>query len=601
MDKTIVDSTEIYAAARDDFKVFVRAIIGLTNAPFHDELDDILSNPLYKKIVITYPRDHGKSTHLSVAYPLWMMAKNHNLRILLVSNTESISKKSLSSIIGHIDRNEEYQKFSKFCDPDEVGVIPRMKNYAKMRENWSGDSIVIDRSELNLRDPTIQAVGLFGSILSTRADIVIGDDIVNQENSATEAQRLKVIDWIDTTVRPVLIPEGTFIYLGNTWHQDDLVSRLLKSPMYDYRNRKKAIISDSKHPELWDEWISIRTDERFTIEDRKKKSEDYYLQNKNVMDDGVKLLWSERFDYGKLIMERRNNPYAFARMYQCDPSDRPDQKFKDAWLNEATRKGATMRLQKEKRAEFDTEVITQGVDLAISEKETADDTVILTLDKVRFSNNPEIKVGDIIIREIDRDKMSPNTVTQKIKDYYYTIQPDGIRVESNGYQAAIQRDLDDMGIPVHGYQTGGEKNDPYIGINSLAIYAEQGKLILPYDQTDPRTIRLVAELINEMRAFPDGHTGDALMALWFAFSEMRDIVGNRIVVPQNNSLVPKDPPRLEDPVVRKPLEHKLDVATTKVMVEREQIQRPKRRLNDPYEEEAERQFFRSAMGGNWHG
>jgi hypothetical protein len=111
----------------------------------------------------------------------------------------------------------------------------------------------------------------------------------------------------------------------------------------------------------------------------------------------------------------------------------------------------------------------------------------------------------------------------------------------------------------------------------------------------------VAELINEMRAFPDGHTGDALMALWFAFSEMRDIVGNRIVVPQNNSLVPKDPPRLEDPVVRKPLEHKLDVATTKVMVEREQIQRPKRRLNDPYEEEAERQFFRSAMGGNWHG
>ena len=37
------------------------------------------------------------------------------------------------------------------------------------------------------------------------------------------------------------------------------------------------------------------------------------------------------------------------------------------------------------------------------------------------------------------------------------------------------------------------------------------------------------------------------------------------------------------------------------MVEREQIQRPKRRLNDPYEEEAERQFFRSAMVGNWHG
>ena len=88
------------------------------------------------------------------------------------------------------------------------------------------------------------------------------------------------------------------------------------------------------------------------------------------------------------------------------------------------------------------------------------------------------------------------------------------------YQEAIQRDLDDAGIPVRGYHTGGEKKDPLIGINSIAIWAELGKLVLPYNNTDPETIRLVSMLMNEMRAFPDGHTGDSLMALWFAFSEM---------------------------------------------------------------------------------
>lgn len=572
----------LHAAARDDFAVFVRNVLGLKNEPFHDELDRILGNPLYKKIVITYPRDHGKSTHISIAYPLWRIAKDHNLRILLVSWSETVAKAFLSEIIGHIDRNEKYQAFAKFCDPEGKGVVPRMKNYAKIRENWAGDSILIDRDQLTLKDPTIHAVGVFGSILSKRADIVIGDDIVNQENSATEGQRLKVIDWIDTTVRPVLTPEGVFAYLGNTWHQDDLVSRLLKNPVYDYRNRLKAIISDASRPDLWDNWIKIRTNEEFSLEERLRQSEEYFLANKTLMDEGVKILWPSKFKYSWLLLERYNNPYAFARMYQCDPSDRPDQKFKDAWLEEATRKGAKMKLQREKRAGFEMEVTTEGVDLAISEKETSDDTAIVTLDRVRYSNVEGIKVGDIIIRDIDRGKFSPNVVKNKIKEDYENIQPDGIRVETVAYQEAIQRDLDDMGVPVHGYHTGGEKKDPYIGINSLAIYAEQGKLVLPYDSSDPRTLRLVSQLMNEMRAFPDGHTGDALMALWFAFSEMRDLMGNRIVVPsQSKDPLLKDSPNLKDPAVLKAEEKKADIA--KIL-----------------EQTEEKQIFAQMMGGFWH-
>lgn len=575
-----LSENDVYALARDDFKTFVEAIIGLDNQPFHNELDDVLSNPDYRKIVITYPRGHGKSTHLSVAYPLWRIAKDHNLRILLVSASEQVSKAFLSEIIGHIERNEEYQKFCRYVDPSEKGVVPRMKNYAKMRESWSGDSIVIDREQLSLKDPTINAVGLLGSILSKRADLIICDDIVNQENSATEAQRLKVIDWIDTTVRPVLIPSGTFMYLGNTWHQDDLVSRLLKNPQYDFRKRMKAIVSDSSHPELWDNWAAIRSDENLDITERLIRAQEFYLINKIDMDEGVKVLWPTKYDYGWLFLERMNNPYAFARMYQCDPSDRPDQKFKDAWINEACRKGASMRLQLEKRSSLEMEITTEGVDLAISEKETSDDTCLLLLDRVLYTNIPEIKRGDIIVREIIRGKFSPNMVKETIKDHYMNVQPDGIRVETVAYQEAIQRDLDDMGVPVHGYHTGGEKKDPYIGINSLAIYAEQGKLILPFDNTDPRTIRLVSQLINEMRAFPDGHTGDSLMALWFAFSEMRDLQGNRIVVPTNESLI-KDGPttdQLNDPEFRKGPEKMEDLALI-------------------LQQQEERDFIRQSMSG----
>ena len=49
------------------FRYFMAKIIHLKNAPFQDELDDVLSDwELYKKIAVAFARDHGKTTHISV-------------------------------------------------------------------------------------------------------------------------------------------------------------------------------------------------------------------------------------------------------------------------------------------------------------------------------------------------------------------------------------------------------------------------------------------------------------------------------------------------------------------------------------------------------
>lgn len=575
---TEISNAQLYSFCRDDFKSFMEAIVGLKNEPFHNELDDNISSVDHRKIAISAARGHGKSAHISIGLPLWLMANNHNLRILLISSTAQVSKSFLSEVVGHIDRNDEYKLYSKFVDPMQLGVIPRVKNWAKMREHWSSDSIVIDRDQLNLKDPTINAVGLFGSILSKRADVIICDDIVTQENSATEIQRKKVIDWIYTTIMPVLVPGGQFIYLGNTWHQDDLVARLMHDPQFDYKKKMAAIISESTHPELWERWAQFIMDESHEIVERRMNAEEWYRANQAAMDEGVKVLWPTRYPYSELYLMRLANPYAFARMYQCDPSDRPDQRFKDAWLDAACKKGKNLRLGLGKRENFEMEIVTEGVDLAISEESGSDDTALLILDKVKYSKVEGIKMGDIIVRDIIRGKMSPNQVKENIKSHHEQVKPDGIRVETVAYQEAIQRDLDEMGVPVRGYKTGGEKKDPFIGINSLAIYAELGKLVLPFDNTDPRTINLISQLVNELRAFPDGHTGDSLMALWFAFSEMRDLTGDRIVVPSATANpLNVVPPNLKDPAIRKPLEKKAD-------------------LDEIFKQE-ERDAYRQMMGG----
>lgn len=561
------------------FRYFVSNIMGLKNAEFQDDLDDVLADPFYRAIVVAFARDHGKTTHLSIAYPLWEIARNHNLRILLISSTSGISTSFMTEIVGHIEKNEKYQRWSKVIDPNGKGVVPQFKGKRKSNEKWSGSSIIIDREDLNLKDPTINAIGLFGSILSKRADIIILDDLVNQVNSMTEDQRLKVIDWFYTTILPVLVPGGRVIYLGNTWHQDDLVSRLMKDPAFDYRKKRSAIIRESNHVELWNEWVKILLDESIpTAKERKLQAEAFYVANKMQMDDGVEILWPERYQYKDLFLKRFSNPYAFARMYQCDPSNRPNQKIRDEWVEEALRKGKKFRFQRTPHEGLVVNTTCSGLDLAISEKDSADDTALLTLDKILYGNGDTVKDGDFIIRNIVRGKFSPNEVRMMLKDHSENDKPNGIRVETVGYQESIKRDMDDMGIPVTGYHTGGEKNDPDVGVNSIAILMELGKIVIPSDPSHPETIKLALQIANEMRAYPDGHTGDSLMALWFALSEIRDRSGDAIVIPSGKYVKNREVVDLTNPETRKEEEHKADIALTlEQQYERSEFQRMMRR------------------------
>lgn len=531
-------------AITDNFSVFTSEVIGFNNAQFHNEMDDIISKKLYKKICIALPRGHGKTSHLSIAYPLWEIAKDHNVRILLVSSTAEVARSFMTEIRSHIENNQRYQLWAKSLDPHGRGVTPKLRTGKKREEHWSGDSIIIGRDDLKLKDPTINAIGLFGSILSRRADIIIVDDLCNQENSATEEQRQKVKDWLYTTLLPVLVPGGRFIYLGNTWHIDDLMSNLLKDTQFDMRKRMPAIAHESRHQALWEEWANIHLNENLTPEEKKAQSESFYFRHKEEMDDGVEVLWPERYPYSELYMMRLSNPYSFARMYQCDPSIRPNQKFLETDIEKALTKGRDLVLQDAPRASIETEYTASGLDLAISLKDDSDDTVLLCIDMVKYDCG-DIKRGDYIVRNIDRGKFHPNEITDKVRSHDATVRPIGIRVESNGFQEMMVRDLEDHNILITAYKTGGEKNDPNIGVHSLSVLLSRGKLILPFSNRDARTRRLITQLVNEMRAYPDGHTGDSLMALWFAFSEIRDYTANKIIIPSGTYNPPPQGPQTE--------------------------------------------------------
>lgn len=556
----------VMEACTDKFSIFVEEILGLSNEKFHDQLDDDISqdfqseDPLEQFFAcITMPRDHGKSKHLSVAYPLWRMAKNHNVRILSISRTAGVAQSFLSEIVTTIERNDRYATWSRFIDPDHVGVVPRLKKMRKQTEDWSGQSITIERNDQGLKDPTIAATGLFGQILSRRADIIILDDVVDQQNSATENQRRKVKEWIETTVIPVLVPGGTLIYLGNTWHHDDVVSQFLKDPRFQVTKRLGAVVHEAERQDLWQEWASIRTnisvDPRFRI----ATARDFYEQNRAEMDRGWETLWPARYPYSALYLRRLLNPYVFARMYQCDPSDRPDQKIKDEWIERALERGRGLRFQDQPHGRNVLLTSAGGMDLAISQEESADDTSLAYMDVVKYGYDG-VNDGDYIVRQIHRGAFTPSQQREAARKAWAQDGLQSIRVESNSYQMALAIDLREQSVPVTSYHTGKEKFDPAVGINAFAVQLENGKVVIPSDPSDPRTLTLSTQLANEMRAFTGDnteHTGDGLMSVWFAYSECVSLLGTRLYHGPMVAEI-KDSPPTATAEQRAPLEKQAD-------------------------------------------
>lgn len=557
----LVDSAE-------KFRIFMQYVLGLTNEDFHDKLDDDIdakfdsTDPLQKFFsVITLPRDHGKSKHLSIGYPLYRIAKDHNVRILSISRTAGVAESFLSEVVSNIERNPIYKTFAKFIDPKHRGVIPRLKAGKKRAtEDWSGKSITIEREDVGMKDATITATGLFGQILSRRADIIILDDVVDQQNSETELQRKKVIDWIETTVIPVLVPGGTLIYVGNTWHQEDVVSRFLRDPRFQVQVRMGAIEQEAERQDLWSQWVNIKMNVIIPSKERNEKAKAFYESNRVEMDKGWKTLWPTRYPYADLFFIRRLNPYVFARMYQCDPSNRPNQTIRDEWIEVALSRGANLRFQDLPHPKNIIQASAAGMDLAISEESASDDTALLYADFVR-SGYDGVQDGDYLVRQIYRGKFTPKEQRTKAKESVFSHGMMSIRVESNAYQRSLSIDLQEENVPVTAYTTGGEKFDPEIGINMIANIMENGKMVIPYDITDQRTAELATQLANEMRAFEPGvHTGDSLMGLWFAVSELREIIGTRYMFAGNSTLGIKDSPPVHKAEERVVAEKNIDAA-----------------------------------------
>ncbi len=183
-------------------------------------------------LVIEAFRGSGKSTLSCVAYPLWCLMKNIDIRIMLVTESDVLAKNWLREI-------ERYMGTSQY-----IALAGNLVPGRGDRLTWtSSEKIVVGRSA-DAQGASILAVGAHGQIRGRRVDRIIADDLVSENNSHTLYQREVLENWFHAALMPTLdIPmnqeAGDPLFGVDSPMRDKFVKEIggqiiyLDTPLYD--------------------------------------------------------------------------------------------------------------------------------------------------------------------------------------------------------------------------------------------------------------------------------------------------------------------------------------------------------------------------------
>jgi hypothetical protein len=405
--------------------------------------------------------ESGKTQQLCVARVLWLLGRDPNMRFAIVSNTHGQATKLIRNIARYITQNSMLRQ-----------IFPKLKK----SEPWTYDQITVVRDTYS-KDASIQAAGVHGNILGSRLECVILDDILDYENTKTPGQRQELWDWYHATLAGRLVANGRVYAVGTAWHPDDLQHRFARTPG----------------------WAA----KRFPV----------------IGDDG-ELSWESQWPRERIELKRAElGPLEFARQMMCVSRDDEEARFKREWIDACMKRGEGMKLiysldeaqglepALESMVRLGAARVYTGVDLGVQKKKSSDYSTLFTVAVMEDASRR--------ILNVEAGKWSGPEIIDKIVDNHRRYNSICV-VENNAAQDFIlQFAREKTAVPLIPFTTGRNKAHPEFGIESLAAELANGKWIIPNDfgELHPALDAWVTELLYYD---PNGHTGDRLMASWFA-------------------------------------------------------------------------------------
>lgn len=461
-----------------------------------------------KRILCMWPREHGKTTLMTLSFVLWNICYRKKRNVVICSDSKIQAKEFLRNIKTELEVNETIRR-------DFGELVPNTSTKGGRYGKWDETHVITANGvQIKLISPGTQTRGLQFNVRVTmpngrvrsyiqRPDLLILDDILNDKWIKNRLQRDKLEEWFFSPVfNAADSMNGDIVIVGTVLHNDDLLERLWKD---EDRTRQ---------------WLKMRKPAC------------------RIVDGEItEPLWPARWNAEKLKRRRVEiGSLAFAREFLLQPLDEGAQFFHKDWFRfyihqDIPQTWHPQLMERGYELLPPDMLVCTGIDPAISQKDEANYTAVVTLG---FSPSQR----KYYVLDVFQDRCSPQTQVKEMirqcRRWDKTLNDGngfvhtGFAVETYAYQESLgywlKKELEDQGlIGYRIYRRNEYALDKYTRISGMSPMVEQNRLYFPLGlKRDPITDQQFLswpfqKLQDEMHDFP-GATLDIVDAAQRCYS-----------------------------------------------------------------------------------
>lgn len=363
------------------------------------------------RVIIEVPPGFGKSTLISGYGPSWFLGSFPKKRVLLTSH-----EADLATHWGAMARDTLAEFGPRYFG---VGVDPE-----RSPKHWWH---VVDALTGKPTGGYMASAGVGGSITGKRADLFIVDDPLKDAESAHSPKTRKAHkDWIRSVMRSRLRPGGAVIILMTRWHQDDMAGWLQG---LDLKTVKWDVL---RMPALAEENDPLGRKPGTTLCPQLFSTEELISAQEEVGSYWWNAQWMQRPGNPKGTVFKQDD---FRYFDEVELQGVKQYRLLDAL-------GQTIEYVPAARCR-----VFATMDLAISEKETADWTVLST-----WAITPR---KQLLLLEVRRERVSNHQ--PMLSAAYTKWRHAQVQIEGNQFQVLVSNAGLSHGIPCRPVQPKGDK------------------------------------------------------------------------------------------------------------------------------------------------
>jgi len=198
-------------------------------ATCHDDLNKFLkTNYDSNRKLILIPREHLKTSVVTIAQTIQILLKNPNASILICNLVLSNAEKMLFEIKDYLSSKSTLRNlYGNF-----VG------------DKWNTNEIIIKQRTSADKTPSISIGSPDSVVTSQHYDYIFLDDILDDSVLGTPEQVEKTMNFYRKILDLLKRPDGKLTVVGTRWHDRDLYGHIIKNLKEEYTIYEKGATED---------------------------------------------------------------------------------------------------------------------------------------------------------------------------------------------------------------------------------------------------------------------------------------------------------------------------------------------------------------------